>query len=327
MNPLHILCFFVTYFTSVHLVPVKRQQHSKLSEDQIYVAVKTTGKFHRSRLQPVIDTWYRTAPTSTFFFTDNQPEPGLLQLAKSAGVYRKNPFIETSCPSDHSRTALSCKLEAELTHFLKSAESSDKAWFCHVDDDNYLNTPALLEKLSRYPVDQDWYLGKVSISQQLEIIDRLKPSTGPTANRKTARFWFATGGAGFCLSRALVDKMRPYLIDGQFQRLADTIRLPDDVTLGYLIEVLLEVPLTQVSSFHSHLEPLRLIPASDLANQITFSYSIYEDTQEANVVEFDGDNIDDIKNFNHVDNHSEHSKDPTRFYKIHCQIFNQCNII
>lgn len=25
------------------------------------------------------------------------------------------------------------------------------------------------------------------------------------------KFWFATGGAGFCLSRALVNKMRPYV--------------------------------------------------------------------------------------------------------------------
>ena len=25
------------------------------------------------------------------------------------------------------------------------------------------------------------------------------------------KFWFATGGAGFCLSRALVNKMRPYI--------------------------------------------------------------------------------------------------------------------
>lgn len=49
------------------------------------------------------------------------------------------------------------------------------------------------------------------------------------------KFWFATGGAGFCLSKSLATKMAPYVRDGKFVALGDKIRLPDDVTLGYLI--------------------------------------------------------------------------------------------
>ncbi len=42
-------------------------------------------------------------------------------------------------------------------------------WFCHFDDDNYVNVPRLLEILSNYNPQKDWYLGKPSIRTPLEI--------------------------------------------------------------------------------------------------------------------------------------------------------------
>lgn len=45
-------------------------------------------------------------------------------------------------------------------------------WFCHFDDDNYVNIPALVKKLREFDHRQDWYLGKPSISEPLEILDR-----------------------------------------------------------------------------------------------------------------------------------------------------------
>ena len=277
---------------------------SRVSPDKVFIAVKTTAKFHKSRLEPVLNTWYHTAPDATYFFTDAAADRQTERLA--ASVSGRNPLIVTDCPSDHSRTSLSCKLEAEISQFL-TPQHDNKDWFCHLDDDNYLNTPALLDMLARYPANQPWYLGKVSIPKQLEVLDRLQ-----LPEKKTVKFWFATGGAGFCISRGLAEKMRPFVVDGQFQELSNTIRLPDDVTMGYLMEILLEIPLTQVSLFHSHLEPLRTI--KDIKKQITFSYSKYEDTSEDNVVEFE----DDVSDNNLIDN------DPTRFYKIHCKLFNEC---
>ena len=50
-----------------------------------------------------------------------------------------------------------------------------------------------------------------------------------------AAFWFATGGAGFCLSRHLVEKMKPIVASGRFMSVREQIRLPDDVTIGFVI--------------------------------------------------------------------------------------------
>ena len=99
------------------------------------------------------------------------------------------------------------------------------------------------------------------------------------------KFWFATGGAGFCLSRSLATKMLPIAGGGRFETVGDKIRLPDDVTMGYIADHLLQTPLTVVEEFHSHLEPQRFITEHKLSDQISFSYSKYGD--EMNVVEVD----------------------------------------
>lgn len=43
-------------------------------------------------------------------------------------------------------------------------------WFCHFDDDNYVNVPRLLKLLDNYNPREDWYLGRPSIPAPLEII-------------------------------------------------------------------------------------------------------------------------------------------------------------
>lgn len=42
-------------------------------------------------------------------------------------------------------------------------------WFCHVDDDNYVNVPALGELLKMYNPIGDWYLGRTSTPKPLQI--------------------------------------------------------------------------------------------------------------------------------------------------------------
>jgi hypothetical protein len=42
-------------------------------------------------------------------------------------------------------------------------------FWCHFDDDNYVNIPQLVKVLKEYPAYQDWYLGKPSISSPIEI--------------------------------------------------------------------------------------------------------------------------------------------------------------
>jgi len=56
---------------------------------------------------------------------------------------------------------------------------------------------------------------------------------------------------------------------GNFISTAEKIRLPDDCTIGYIIEALLEVMLTHTHLFHSHLESLQKLPTDTVLEQVS----------------------------------------------------------
>lgn len=257
--------------------------------DSLFISVKTTEKFHTNRLDLILKTWFNEAPEQTYFFTD--VDDPLMQNRS------RNHLINTGCSSSHSRKSLSCKMSVELETFIRK---KDKRWFCHFDDDNYVNVYQLVKLLEDYNPQDDWYLGRISTNIPIVVFDKRK--------KTNISFWFATGGAGFCVSRSLISKMAPYVTGGQFMTIGDEIRLPDDVTLGYIIDYMLNVPVTVIHKFHSHLEPMKSISSEKLAHQISLSFS--NNTGYMNVIDMEGLNV---KVFDTV-------QDPTRFLSFHCYL-------
>jgi len=253
-------------------------------EMDVVIAVKTTRRYHETRLGDIIDTWWQLAPRNVFFFSDG--DDAHLNATVSGHM------INTECPSTHSRQALSCKLTVEL----RFALAANRSWMCHFDDDNYVNVVQLIKVLRGFDPSRDWYLGKPSTRGPVDIED----------GTERVHFWFATGGAGFCLSRSLLRKMQPYIERGRFEALADRLKLPDDVALGYLIEHLLQRRLTVIDRFHSHLESLSYLSLDQLTRQVSVSGGSYNRTR-ANVVGVPQRFTDD--------------EDPMRFRSLHCFLF------
>lgn len=139
--------------------------------------------------------------------------------------------------------------------------------------------------------------------RQLITTQATSPSDMQKPNKKVT-FWFATGGAGFCLSRALAEKMVPIAGKGKFVSVGDKIRFPDDVTMGFIIEHMLKVPLTVVDQFHSHLEPMEFLRPETFQDQVSFSYAKMKD--DWNIVKIDG---------------FDKETDPKRFLSMHCHLF------
>ncbi|XP_062846465.1 beta-1,3-N-acetylglucosaminyltransferase lunatic fringe [Trichomycterus rosablanca] len=260
----------------------------ELSADDLFIAVKTTKKFHQSRLDLLLNTWISRNMQQTYIFTDGEDE----ELKKKM----ENHAINTNCSAAHSRQALSCKMAVEYDKFIESG----KKWFCHVDDDNYVNVKTLVTLLSQYPHTQDLYIGKPSLDRPIEATERLGDN-----KMRPVNFWFATGGAGFCVSRGLALKMSPWASGGHFMNTAEKIRLPDDCTIGYIIESVLGVPLTRSNLFHSHLENLQQVSKSEVQKQITLSYGMFENKR----------NIINMKGAFSVD------EDPSRFKSVHCLLY------
>ncbi|KAK7919515.1 hypothetical protein WMY93_010799 [Mugilogobius chulae] len=260
-------------------VPLKRKgidapstghvKHEPLNIEDIFIAVKTTRKYHRSRLELLIQTWVSQAKRQTYIFTDGEDKD--LQLRTGTNL------INTNCSAAHTRQALCCKMSVEYDKFIES----QKKWFCHMDDDNYVLLPSLLQLLSSYHHSQDVYLGRPSLDHPIEASEKVKSN-----GLMSVQFWFATGGAGFCISRGLALKMSPWASLGNFISTAEKIRLPDDCTIGYIIEALLEVKLTHTLLFHSHLENLRKLPPETVVDQVTLSYGGFKNRR--NVVSVGG---------------------------------------
>lgn len=130
------------------------------------------------------------------------------------------------------------------------------------------------------------------------------PGNTPGVTKK-ATFWFGTGGAGFCISKALAKKMLPIAGNGKFASIGYAIHYPDDVTMGFIIEHMLKIPLTVIDQFHSHLEPLEFLRQETFQDQVSFSYFRFK-SGKWNVVKIDG---------------FDPKTDPRRFYSIHCHLF------
>uniref|UniRef100_A0A3Q1FSK5 Beta-1,3-N-acetylglucosaminyltransferase n=1 Tax=Acanthochromis polyacanthus TaxID=80966 RepID=A0A3Q1FSK5_9TELE len=260
---------------------------SKLELEDIYIAVKTTGRFHKTRLALLLETWISRTKAHTFIFTDTEDED------LSSEGYN---MVVTDCQSDHSQQALSCKMSAEYDGFM----ASNKRWFCHVDDDNYVNPDALLSLLSAFSQEADIYVGKPSLDKPITAHELLEGNT-----TREVRFWFATGGAGFCLSQRLAQKMAPWASGSRFEQTSATIRLPDDCTVGFIVEKRLGISMVHCPLFHSHLENLLLIRHRSIPQQVTLSYGIFEN--KMNSIEVKG-------SFSKED-------DPSRFKTVHCMLY------
>nr|XP_006137340.1 beta-1,3-N-acetylglucosaminyltransferase radical fringe [Pelodiscus sinensis] len=271
-----------------HHGPADESIKENLELKDIFIAVKTTRKYHKTRLDLLFQTWISQAKRQTFIFTDwEDPE-----LRLRAGDH----MINTNCSAVHTRQALCCKMSVEYDKFLESG----RKWFCHVDDDNYVNPQTLLRLLSAFSHSQDVYVGRPSLDHPIEAADHVQ-SDGST----TVKFWFATGGAGFCISRGLALKMSPWASLGNFISTAERVRLPDDCTIGYIIEGLLEVKMLHSSLFHSHLENLQRLRGELVLQQVTLSYGGPENKH--NVVSVAG--VFGLQ------------QDPTRFRSVHCLLY------
>ncbi|PNJ49485.1 MFNG isoform 1 [Pongo abelii] len=246
----------------------------ELQLHDVFIAVKTTRAFHRLRLELLLDTW----------------------VSRTREQVTRSHLVVTNCSAEHSHPALSCKMAAEFDTFL----ASGLRWFCHVDDDNYVNPRALLQLLRTFPLARDVYVGRPSLNRPIHASE-----PQPHNRTRLVQFWFATGGAGFCINRKLALKMAPWASGSRFMDTSALIRLPDDCTMGYIIECKLGGRLQPSPLFHSHLETLQLLRTAQLPEQVTLSYGVFEG--KLNVIKLQGP--------------FSPEEDPSRFRSLHCLVY------
>ncbi|XP_076817919.1 beta-1,3-N-acetylglucosaminyltransferase lunatic fringe-like [Clavelina lepadiformis] len=252
-----------------------------LSFEDVLITIKTTKKNHEGRINLLLDTWLKAALPQVYLVTD---ELDSLTSDKTNGH-----LVATKCGNTYFRDHLCCKTGTEFDVFLEKREK----WWCHFDDDNYVNTERLVALLDNFNYSESFYIGKRSRYPKDYMTYKGHP------------YVFGTGGAGYCVTRVLAQLMAPSVSQGGLVKACQESNAADDCAIGYVVNYLLKVPLTESQLMHSspnYVPEQSEIYKQDLPKQVSFHYGI---------------NLGLYKNetFKPLFNKTE---DPTGFYSLHC---------
>ena len=105
-------------------------------------------------------------------------------------------------------------------------------WFCHFDDDEYLNIVNLSKKLNTYNSSADYYVGHwlTKHGNKPKRLGRFR--NFPETERKS--YFYATG-ASYCLSSGLMRRVEKYFRGKSFSAACERMALTDDYTIGSVI--------------------------------------------------------------------------------------------
>nr|CAB3265542.1 Fringe 1 [Phallusia mammillata] len=262
-------------------------ERTKLTVDDIGFTIKTSEKFHSTRIDLILKTWFVQTNGQINFITDGEDT-----------VYQEksgNKLIKSGCGKSHGLVDLCCKVGREYDTFM--ADTS-KRWWCHFDDDNYVNVGSLVNYLDQFDDKKDWYIGRKS-----------RPSFKSRYRTRWYVYEFGTGGGGVCISRPLAIKMEPYCGNGVFPKTCQAAGAADDCVIGLIATKLIGTKMTESPLFHSHIERLGKLNSSTLTQQACVSYN------GKNVVNLPAS----LPQFSK-------EEDPTRILSLHCNIYPKENI-
>ena len=235
----YLICLCLCFFYYKNLFSSNRthdliKSQSSTSIHVMYV-IRTNSQFYQKRLIYQLQTWISLVSNDVFFVSNR-----LLPNISSNHILSTE---QTCGPDAHTMNGLCCKTAHDF--LLYQRHLLRYQWFCHFDDDQYVNTNNLNEYLSTYDHTKEYYIGKNSWAGPLHRTKEPYPSP----------FWFATLGAGVCLSQRTVTRLLG-LISNVSEFADGCIRenYHDDIYLGFLLNNYLNITLTKCQRFHSHLE-------------------------------------------------------------------------
>jgi hypothetical protein len=145
-------------------------------------------------------------------------------LGKAGSSFWANGNCREQIAGEMFERWLFCPLAMFLVHF---------SFWCHFDDDSFVIVENLLSKLRHFHAQLDLYLGRHSTSGPISL--PFGTMNDPILGRK---FWFGTGGAGYCLSKSTLRKLHSFTENNRFETICAQLGLPDDVTLGFVLSML-----------------------------------------------------------------------------------------
>ena len=233
----------------------------------VFISVLTATKFHDARLSRMFVSWMQTVePKQLHIITDGKHDMWTQALA-NAGI----TVIFSNCPRDRrkSRRMMCCKGGTQFEQWYRAKEAGEVyKWYCHFDDDVYVNTRALYELVERYNAEKDHYLGnwKQMSARAYHNKDRISQERASGlskySERKRDDYRYANGPA-YCISASLMVRLEKYLRGKNFEENCIKADVDmDDILPGLIIEGVLGVEITHVPELSDN---FYTAPVDDLA--------------------------------------------------------------
>ena len=237
------------------------------STSDIYFSVLTTSKYHQTRLGRQFVTWIQTVDAKQIHVTTDGLEDMWTQALTQAG----STVIFGNCPRDTKKSLkmMCCKGGVQFEGWYQAREAGEVYnWYCHFDDDIYVNTAALVHLTQRYNSNNDQYLGnwkrlsKYAYHGKNRISNETAPGLFKYTERKRNDYRYANGPA-YCISAPLMKRLEKYLRGQQFVDNCNKAQVGmDDMLPGFIIEGVLGVEITNIPEFT---DQIHFTPPSDLS--------------------------------------------------------------
>ncbi|XP_065891470.1 beta-1,3-N-acetylglucosaminyltransferase manic fringe-like isoform X2 [Dysidea avara] len=281
-------------------------------QNNIFFSVKTTDAYFTTRLLLLMLTWFQVVSKDKLSIVSDAPATDLYVNATRRAGFN---LIVSDCVAEHSFRGLCCKTGTEFAAFYKAIENhryeeESFQWFCHVDDDIYVNVPQLSKLLKQYDPRLPFYIGKFPAVQLRKSLMKVESPVRMSFTKngypvKQIHFQYATG-ATYCISHELMMQAKQYLNGKEaFGTICKLTQYPDDMTVGFIINVLMGRSLTDVNGLatqyddHDSLKPVEYITISYDASKIQSDLSYLHTVRLVPLFK----------------------EDPTRFLTYHCRLF------
>ncbi|XP_065919474.1 beta-1,3-N-acetylglucosaminyltransferase radical fringe-like [Dysidea avara] len=278
----------------------------------VYISVKTTPKYYDSRLSILKKTWFQKVDKEKFTIVSDHFNESFVDLKLFEEEVIKEGFhlVTTKCQVEHHRKGLCCKSGVEYEQFYNylerhKSDSQQVQWYCHFDDDIYVNVKELSNLLSKYDPSKPYYIGRYPRRFGFAVdsfrFGRLKNNY----NVSRRIFWYSAG-ATYCVSLALMMKLEKYFngVD-KFQHTCAVSEYTDDLSVGAIINLVLGYNITHIDNMYNQATDLKKLSPEAVSKLVTVGFS-------------------SGKTVNMIDPQPRlftSTEDPTRFLTYHCLLY------
>ena len=126
-------------------------------------------------------------------------------------------LIDTGCHSHYKSASLSCKLGKEFDAYILSG----RKWWCHLDDDVYLQVDNLMTYLSKLDWRQDFFGGRSPYDTPI----------GPYKYQGVEYSVQFLAGFAFCMSKTTAEKIQPLVGNGGLFKVSNSFSDKDVIRL------------------------------------------------------------------------------------------------